>query len=515
MKPVLSNLNLSVKLREGLGWGLLLVVLTLNALFLNYNAFRGFNFFDMGSFLDASWRIYCGQIPYVDFIFTTGPLHLYMNVFFFLLFGFGKSAVLAHLIAVSSIVTVAVYGMAKKHLPFWLSAMLALLTAVSFYWPISHPWYDQSAHFWGILALVFLVFRLSVPSGKNVFWTGFFCSAMSVFSFITKTNIGFAYGVLFFLILLSFPGRWKGLAGYGCGALCALLVSLVFIRAPLEYLNQSFFTYGIKQSPRFIFFLWIPTWLMNYYWVPTVIVAINLKGLWRKFLSLALLLLGVYLIGLFSFLTGSMEKTANIPLWGIHMSIAFICLSQIRGEMQTRLRKKIYRASFVFLVLLTGWMIFVAARYGYDLKVWQPKKGSFFGDYALKSKPLTGWKCAKEDGEFIDDIVKGFRAYVSEKDSFLVLTDLPILYSLMGRDSYRGIPFIFHQGVLPAMGKQWTEVRGRITGNPPDWILIHSDTKAPTPLRYILSYLDLEDYLRESYVPLKAWPNYILLRRKV
>ncbi len=515
MRWDLWRIHLSERFRELLGWLLLLAVLIVNAVFLRYNAFRGFNFFDMGSFLDASWRIYRGQVPYVDFIFTTGPLHLYLNAFFFLLFGFGKNAVLAHLVTVSSIVIVSIFWMVRKYLPFWLCALLALLTAASFYWPISHPWYDQTAHLWGILAIVFLTTRLPETGGGKVFWTGACCGAMAVFSFVTKSNIGFIYGLLFFVILASFKERRKGIFGYGCGAVVALLISLVFIRAPAEYVTQAFLNYGTSQRARFIFFLWIPTWLMNYYWLPAAVVAINSKGVWRKYLRLELLLFGVYFVGLFSFLTGSMEKNANIPLWGPHMAIAFIFLSRVKREMTTSLRRTVWRLSFVFLVLLTGWMTVVAARYGYELKVWQPKTGSFFGDYTLQVQPLRGWKCAKGEGEFIDDIVQGFRSYVPEKDSFLVLTDLPILYSLMGRDSYRGIPFIFHQGVLPAMGKQWAQVRARITGNPPDWILIHSSQKAPSPLLYIVDYLDLDSFLRERYTPIKAWPTYILLRRKI
>ena len=91
----------------------LAALLVANAFFLHFNAFRGFNFFDMGSFLDASWRVYQGQIPYVDFIYISGPIHLYMNALFFFLFGFGKTAILIHLLTVSSIVIVITYSLVK------------------------------------------------------------------------------------------------------------------------------------------------------------------------------------------------------------------------------------------------------------------------------------------------------------------------------------------------------------------------------------------------------------------
>ncbi len=66
---------------------ILLLILVSNALFLHYNTFRCFNFFDMGGFLDASWRVFRGQKPYVDFIYTTGLVRLYMNAFSFSFLG--------------------------------------------------------------------------------------------------------------------------------------------------------------------------------------------------------------------------------------------------------------------------------------------------------------------------------------------------------------------------------------------------------------------------------------------
>ena len=135
----------------------LLVLLILNSFFLRFNAFRGFNFFDMGAFLDASWRVYIGQRPYLDFMYISGPVHLYLNAFFFTLFGFGKLAVLAHLVTVHSIVIVITYLIAKKYTPSSIALLSALLSTTCFYWPASHPWHDQSAHFWGLLAIAAIV----------------------------------------------------------------------------------------------------------------------------------------------------------------------------------------------------------------------------------------------------------------------------------------------------------------------------------------------------------------------
>src|SRR3989338_1931747 len=167
----------------------LIALLVLNAFFLNYNAFRTFNFYDMCFPLDGGWRIASGQRPYADFIYYTGPVHLYLNALFFKLFGFGKAAVLAHLIFIHSLVITAVFIVSRKYLPVWITALVTILTTTSFYWPISHPWHNQTALFFGIMAVVFFLIHFPLADSK-AFLVGAFPGVCVVLAFITKTDIG-------------------------------------------------------------------------------------------------------------------------------------------------------------------------------------------------------------------------------------------------------------------------------------------------------------------------------------
>jgi len=97
-----------------LNLGIMSCLLLGNAIFLNFNAFRGFNFFDFGAFMDAAWRVVNGQRPYIDFIYFTGPVHLYVTSFFYAIFGFGQLGVLMNIVVIHSIVILLSFLLAKK-----------------------------------------------------------------------------------------------------------------------------------------------------------------------------------------------------------------------------------------------------------------------------------------------------------------------------------------------------------------------------------------------------------------
>ena len=158
-------------------------LLLADALFLNYNLFRNFDFFNMAPFEDGGWRILCGQKPYVDFILNLGPIHLYLTAFFMALFGAGKYAALAHILLVNSAVTAAVFLAVRRHCPLADAAAAAALAMASFYWSLSHPWYTQSAHLWGLLAMALLVGRLPFSSSKEAWVCAFACGSAAALSF--------------------------------------------------------------------------------------------------------------------------------------------------------------------------------------------------------------------------------------------------------------------------------------------------------------------------------------------
>lgn len=508
--------------KDTLGFLVLFLILVGNSVFLSYNAFRVFNFYDMGAFLDASWRVYRGQLPYVDFIYTTGPIHLYMSAFFFFLFGFGKTALWAHLIAVHSTVIGVTFLMMRRLVPFPVTLLTTLLTTPSFYWPISHPWYDQSAHFWGILGVGLLTHSFLDGEGRSPFRTGWLCGLLAVLSLMTKSNVGAAYGLVFFLVLVTVGERGRHILGFMAGVFMAAIVMALVLVSPLKYFEQTFMTYGRQAMNRLPQLSSVSVLFKNYYWVAVTVVGLNLLShlrQCRKFLALSLLFFGVMGVGIFSIYTGSMVRSANIPLWGIHMALAFILLYRVKDLSGSPGYRILHQISVSGLVLLTAWLVVVSARYGEKLLVWRWIGRDPRGTYQIQAQPFRGWWVDTETGKSLDEIVKFFEK-VPKNESLLVFSDLQILYSLTGRESYRGVPSLFstHVDLIPLPGPQMEQVRSRILISPPDWIVDFAEETPVRPeneqVKDLPVFLGLEKFIKTSYVPAGRWGNYVVFKRK-
>ena len=493
-----------------LSFTFLIVILVGNAFFLNYNAFRCFNMLDMGGFLDASWRVFCGQRPYIDFIYYSGPMHLYMNAFFFFIFGFGKTAILAHLILVHSVVVVLIFLMLYKQVPRLVTFLVTLLTTPSFYWNVSHPWHDQSTHFWGIIG-IFLIVQQFYSKSKRLFRTSIICGILSMVAFITKTNLGVAYVVLFFLVFISFSERKKALGGYFLGIAIGIILSLFIIRFPGEYLNQSIFDNSVLLKSRLGILLNPAGWFVNYYWVMVVIVISNVVMQFektRKCQEMVYLFILVSLMGIYAANTGGVLTEANNFLWGIQMALAVIVLYALRNPELSVFKKRFQQVSFVLSKTFIGFLIFLAVRDGVQLKVWTYVKWRPLGNYRIKSKPMEGWLAYKLQGESLDRMVEYINMNIPKNESLLNLTDMYIVYALTNRDSYRGITCTFIDGIIPNPGRQTQQVHRNILSNLPKWIVLSFDS-----INVEIKYLGIKDVILSSYKPVVRTGIYTLWRK--
>lgn len=509
--------------RDAAGFLALFLILAGNGVFLSYNAFRAFNFYDMGAFLDASWRVYRGQRPYLDFIYTTGPIHLYMNAFFFSLLGFGKTALWVHLLAVHSTVIAVTFFVMRRVVPLPATLLATFLTTTSFYWPISHPWYDQSAHFWGILGVGLLTHSLLYGERRSPFVTAFLCGVLAVLSFMTKSNIGGAYGLAFFLVLMTAGEKKKRFLGYSAGFFVAAIAMAFIIVSPSGYFEQAFLNYGRQTGDRFSQLGSFDALFRNHYWMATALVGFNLLfhlRRFREFAALFLLFLSVMGVGIFSIFTGSMARAANIPLWGIHMALAFILVYRMKDPCISLWPRRLHQISAGGLVFIAVWLILISARYGRELLVWKWIGHDPVGTYPLQSKPLEGWLADPETGKSLDEIVQFFQREVPRNESLLVLSDLQVLYALTGKESFRGVPFIFSTQVnlIPSPGKQMEEVRHRFLTHPPDWIVDFAKgariTLEREQVKDLADFLGLEEFIQTSYVPAGQWGDYVLFKRR-
>ncbi len=513
-------LNLSEQKKLWLSTLILFSILIANALFINFCAFRGFYLFDFGLFLDGAWRVYKGQRVYADFYFYTGPLHLYMLAVFFWLFGFGKAAILAHLLVVGSTVIIVTFFSAIKRLPLFIVTILTLLSATCYYTNRPHPWYDHSAYLWGILATWALITYLPFQKSRQAFKVGIICGAMVVFALLTKTNIGLAYGFAFLIVLLAGSEQLSSLKGYVIGAVTSFLFVILSTRAPHAFFDNMHqaLSSGIQQNKIQLLFS-VQVWLKNFYWLPALIVLCNVLLADRrtvlKHLALFALFFGTAFVALFSLNTGSECYPANLSLMGIYLTLVFILLEQITPSIQQSkkwfiLNRLTYWALVIFAVCeIVFTVTFAYARATQDIHPEHRLPQYRNGFYELKTKPFQGWRFDVYEGQILDEIVQ-FVNLIPKKDSLLVLSHLFIVYSLAGRNSYRGIPVDFNPGTDPAPGEQWHKVHERILNNPPDWILV---SKEPGRIaNELVEYLQLEPLLPE-YKLIKTWGKYGILRR--
>lgn len=489
--------------------GILFVILAANAFFLKFNAFRIFVPYDMAPYLDAAWRVLCGQRFYVDFIFPEAPLHVDMMVVFFRLFGFGKPAILAHLIVIHSLVITAVFLMMYRKVPLFITTAVTVLTAPSFYWTVSHPWHDQSAHFWGVLALAVFLRDYPCRDARKILIKNWACGLLAMLSVTTKTNIGIMYTGVFFLAALSENHKMKAVGGYLGGVLAGLLVSLWLIGAPSDFWHQNLLFAQSKLPGRAVRFADIHMWFSNFYWIPPLVVFINTAASFMRLKTILILFYGICAVAVFSLITGGLRGDANILLWGIQMALAFLVLAQEKMFLRSGWRKKLHLVSTLFLLALTLFETVVAVHRGVELKAWYRDPG--FKDaqyYKLKSEPLTGWLMPSKEGWMLDQIVEYIKTQVPPQDSILNLSDFYMIYALTGRESYRGINYAFFEDVFPRAGKQTAEIKKHILSHLPDWMIIRVSSFDGE-----IKALDMATEIVTLYHPVQQVGDALILKR--
>ncbi len=486
----------------------LIGLLSANVLVFSRIAFFDFATMDWGGFLDAAWRIWCGQRIYVDYTFHTGPMHLYMFLLFFKLFGFDRQGILMHLTVINTLTAAATFAVAWGRIPLVFTALCTVLTLAGFYWIYPHPYYDYSAHFFGLLGVAALARTLPFEHPRLAWVVGLFCGVMAAFCSMTKINIGAAYGMVYAAIFLTGLRPVQSLASCGLGLLAGLAAVLATLASPAAFFH-NLSEYSSMASDRLTRLLFIPAYFKNFLTVPVILLIWILWGK-KKTWEFALCL-GVGAMAIFTVNTGSFRGWDYLPMMGMYMALSFRILFAALSDAASQ-RKKNLAAGFIAILAVIslyqlGQLVKVSAE-RFRLSSDRSDKER----YELKKGPFKGWIFKKNEGEIIDDMIETVRK-IPPQETLLILSDMQMIYPFAGKESYKGIPFQWFVGVAPPPWKIG-EVRQTIFDHPPDWVLTSHD-EGKHPVNAIMGYLEIPaNFLFNQYDIVKTWSTYALFRRR-
>lgn len=484
------------------------------SVFLGRAALRGYDTFDMSGFMDAGYRVYSGQRPYIDFYYAAGPIHLYLHALSYAVFGFSKTAILAHLLVVNAFVLATVYVLARREAGLAVAAFLAVLASLSFAGPIAHPWYDQNATLWLVLGL--LVFEIPARDGPRALSKGLGIGALVGLAFLTKANVGAAGGGAFFLGLMVSPGRRSTLAGYVLGVMTSVALVLTTV-SPLDFVYQAFVAYRVYDRLTYTWRLWAVARETPYLLLVGLTIALASVG-GREFVarhrSRFVLLGGLLVTSIFAAWTGSMQIPANITLVGVELTYLVLLARRLPDGPPGTIEHRLYRTAAGGLLALGVLLLVSAADKTAARRVWAWKRSNLVYDYALKTAAMRGWRCNRAICEGIDRAVDWINTHVPTGESLFVFPDATVIYGLTGRPSYPKAPIIFHLGQGPAPGPLYEEFRAHFTGSPPEWILLHNQTEVGFyNTLHLLRWLELDRFIERRYRVVWQWNDFAMLRR--
>jgi hypothetical protein len=486
------------------------------------NAMRRFDFFDMSAFLDAGYRVYSGQIPYTDFFYFAGPVHLYMHAFFFSLFGFTKSAVQAHIVLTSALVIVFLYVYCRRRFSIGISLLVTTVGALAYYGPISHPWYDQNAWLWMILPLCVLGRQLPFGSPREALLVGAACGVGSALAFLTKANVGVFAGVVSLAGLLICRYRRRALLGYALGGLATLGFIVFLLVDPGAWYFQNFVAYKTGERFQRLDYLQLlfsrethgRLGQLGLIAVGLTLVLGGLKAL-RHQMPYALLFFGVVLASILSAWTGSMIHTGNIPALGLEAALFATLVSLIPSESNWLPSWVIKLGKLGLIAGTAGWLLTVAGNQVRNLDVWNWRASNAQNDYKIRTKAFRDWRCHSAYGRDLDEAVARIQANVPRDESLFIYPDMTVIYGLTGRPSFKGAPFIFHAGVSPPPGPIAEKFRDRFLADPPQWILLREPFEIPWALdRRGLEIIGISQFIESSYEEQWKFGYFMLLKLK-
>ncbi len=470
------------------------------------NGQREFDFFDMSAFLDAGYRVWRGQRPFVDFFYNAGPVHLYMHAASFSAFGFGRTAILAHLVAVTAVAMAATYIVARRRLPAGAAMLVTAVSGFALAGPASHPWYDSNACMWlslGLLAHTLTGEQLRLSRRRfGIGLAGVACGL----ALLTKTNVGVAGGsVLALAVVLKHGGRVV-LPAFAGGIVLVLALIFGLRESVLEFGRQTLVAYrplGRLLDVGRLLAVVADTPRLGLVVLGLCVVVVGGGARFvRAHRDLVALAVGLPLAAIVWTYTGSMVPAANLGSLGMETALLWMVAREARRARGSGLVGRVAECAVAAMALYCLGLSIVQSE---RLATWRwrdsaPVDARNLSDYSLRAPALRGWRCNEGIGRGFDGAVEYVAANVGPGQSLFVFPDATVLYGVTGRESFVGAPFAFHLGTVPPPGTDYDRFREAFLRHPPDWMVVHRSSGIDwIDADRLLDWLRLREYVGQHY----------------
>ena len=155
---------------------------------------RGMFLLDQSMMFDGGWRILQGQVPYRDFFSAFPLVPLVIQSLFFSAVGVDFSAMVLAAAVLNAAATACVIAIVRRLLPKQpVTALTAgILTAFWFQAPFGTLWFEQTAFFFNVVALLLLVAALTADSDAAR-WLRVGAGVSVVAAMLSKQNAGIEF----------------------------------------------------------------------------------------------------------------------------------------------------------------------------------------------------------------------------------------------------------------------------------------------------------------------------------
>jgi hypothetical protein len=482
---------------------ILLVIIAVQMNAIISTGMKGIDTFDMSITADAGWRIYNGQIPYRDFHMPVGPVTAYMQAFFFIVTGgFSWSAIALHAAAVGAMSIVLVYLVVRVYANSILALLAALVTAYSFYLPVSYPWPDQSAFFMSLIGIAALLLAHKLDQ-DNKWRLGLAAVAgLAVFAaLLSKPNIGATVAVLLsvsWLTVAALRARswtdWRSLyepAIFAGTAVAALLLfwaifelagnlsaDVLESRQALQRFDAilPIFHLGPKNPSTYH----IESWLLAGTLIHVAIGLVLIRQLVLRHLPIIAALITSLTVSYVARKTTGGTPDNAVSLIGLSLGLALaLAFALSRDHNLPKLQKYYVRSAVLFLGVISLWTVNSQINATSSRTIWQHYPE--ITGQLVKFDSLDSMEGVSARPELVNDVqeltswfeanVPQYRQELSGGGELFIFPTAQWMYGALGIESFKGVHLWYHPG-LTFIGKD-PDTRTLVNSKPKYVVLAH------------------------------------------